>query len=345
MRLLPLLLCAGLLSGCLDGEQDRLRAEHAEMSGQLAEAQREADEARRRAEDLAAQVRSEQDLSSRLANASAQENDALRARLEATDRDLAAATERLHAAELRMADAAPLQETAAALREARAELEELRHEREAALDAAHRSLVSVRNANVTWRFTDLRGDTRAWTVPMEAYRQDVKASRPMDVLALPTKQGRTLLVADPRPYVEPEAFAPFVRDLTDGRSDRDFVREAVNVKRQLVIYQFALVDEKGYYKFPVETLAEGTGVCGDTVILLASILLAGSEAADYGLSVALWAVKYDLSQGRVVADPEDVNHAILEVRFRDGERWLVETTALDLSLYDDVPGWRFPIEA
>ena len=350
---LPLALVLMVLApGCLETEADRLRAEGATLEARLLQAESEGRDARRRAEELAAEVRAEKDHASRLLNQSASElaglraeMDAAGARVAALEADLAAREAALHDAELRLADAAPLQETAAALREARAELDELRRDYDAALNRTHRSLTSVRNANFTWRFTDLRGDARAWTYPMEAYRQDVKASRPLDMLAMPTKQGRTLLVADPRPYVRPEAFAGHVRELTEGRSDRDFVREAVNMKRQLVAYQFALVDEKGYYKYPVETLGEGTGVCGDTVILLASLLLAGSEAADHGLSVALWAVKFDLAQGAIVTDPEDVNHAILEVTFRDGERWLVETTALDLSLYPDVSGWRFPIEA
>lgn len=234
-----------------------------------------------------------------------------------------------------------LQHLASDLRAAEAELERLTQLYDDAVSSRFTTLTSISNANVTWQFTDLRGDTHQWRYPMEKYREDVKRSRPMDNLYITTQRGTNIRVADPRPYVDAEPFAGVIADLTNGRGEQDFVREVFHLKRQLVQYSFALVDEKGFYKYPGETLVEGTGVCGDTTILLESLLAAGKAQAGYGFTTALWIVNYDLALGRIVENPDTVNHAIIEVKFSDGTVWYIETTTYEFVTHERAHGWRY----
>ena len=229
---------------------------------------------------------------------------------------------------------------AAGLQQTRDEVERLRRLQDEAQERQWRALTSVSGGNVTWQFTDLRGDTHQWRYPIDEYRADVKRSRPMDSLYIATAQG-SLRVADPRPYVDAEPFADVVADLTNGRSEQDFVREVFHLKRQLVSYQFQLIDEKGYYKYPGETLVEGTGVCGDTTILLQSLLAAGKVQANYTFETALWIVDYDVALGRLVEEPDSVNHAFIEVTFADGATWYVETTSFEFVTHPAAYGWRY----
>lgn len=234
---------------------------------------------------------------------------------------------------------------AVALAQAQAELARVQQLYDEAQARQFNTLTSISRANVTWQFTDLRGDTHQWRYPMDDYREEVKRSRPMESLYFTTKQGATIRVADPRPYAETEPFEDVIGDLTDGRSEQDFVREVFHLKRQLVSYQFALIDEKGYYKYPGETLVEGIGICGDTTILLQSLLMAGKEQAGYAFETALWIVQWDFALGQMVQDPETVNHALLEVKFADGATWYVETTSYEFVTHEQAYGWRYAWDA
>lgn len=372
-----LVLAALLLPGCLETavpgyeearrEADSLRAESAALDARLAESRetlarsqalleetagelRAASDARAALENRTAALEASRDAldgalrerEERLANASARLADAEGA-LATARADLADVAARLAEAEKVTADDRTLQQLAGDLAAAQAHLAELERRYDAAVGGSARAFTEVRAGNLTWHFTDLRGDARAWRYPMEEYRDFVKRSRPMDHVHLTTKQGHVIRVADPRPYVTPSVFADTARELTEGRSDRDFVREAFHFKRQLVVYQFSPLDLRGFYKYPAETLAEGTGVCGDTTVLLASLLLAGDAHARYGLTLGLWIVQWDAAAGRLVQDPEQVNHAFLEVRFADGETWYVETTTLEPYLHERAHGWRYDV--
>lgn len=356
-RPLLALVAATLLAGCLQGVVPGYEAAVREadgLEGSLAESRRTLDDALRQAAELTAQARAlenesawlrlQRDDLSGLLNVSEAERAEAAARLDATRAEAAALAANLAAMQDVLANRT-LQNVSGELAAARSELALLQARYEALQDADPAPLTSIERGNVTFAFNDLRGDARRWRHDMEEYRQDVKRVRPGESLYLPTATGNHVRVADPRPYVMPEVFDGEISDLTSGRDDRAFVREAFHLKRQVATYSFSLLDTRGFYKYPLETMTEGTGVCGDTVILMASLLLAGDAVADYGYTLRLWIVDYDLARGGFVKDPETANHAVLEVQFRDGERWYLETTSFELRTHPSIEGWSFPIPA
>lgn len=208
------------------------------------------------------------------------------------------------------------------------------------LIASHFNTVTTVNAgNVTWHFVDLRGSSHSWTYSLDAYKQYVQLSHPYGVVRIQAG-STTVSVNDPRSYIVPSFFSKVISDLTSGRNDHQFVREAFNVKKQMVIYNNSLADENGLYKFPSETLTEGTGICGDTTILLASLLLAGNATAKYGYNVSVWLGDLDTSTGTLVEDAPEVNHAFVEVSYADGSSEYIETTATSWMTYSSVWGWE-----
>jgi hypothetical protein len=202
---------------------------------------------------------------------------------------------------------------------------------------------SVFAGNVTWRFTDERGVERAWTTSMDDDRAAVERDHPRALLTLATATGGSILVADPRPYVDPSTFDGKIGDLTAGRDARAFVREAFRVKSAFVTYGFSMTDLGGAYKYPVETMVDGAGVCGDTTILLASMLEAGSAQAGYGLKLKVWIVDVDVTTMLLVPNAETVDHAFLEVDYPDGGKEYVETTAPTFTTWAAPVGWAFDV--
>lgn len=185
---------------------------------------------------------------------------------------------------------------------------------------------TIESGYVLWAFEDLRGNLQVWNYSIDSYRAYVDSPHPSQALWLNTGTS-TVLVNDPRPYVQPALFASVISDLTRGRSAHEFVREAFNVKTSFIRYAKGLGDENGSYKFPSETLTEGTGICGDTSILLSSLIIAGSDQAGYGLSVKLWIAELADSGETLVPTPKSPNHAFIEVSYADGSVEYVETTA------------------
>ncbi|GEM_PF-4895964 len=269
--------------------------------------------------------------------------------LAALGRERDAALAQVNATEAELADAKggifDRQQLLGELQAQRADYAALDARYQSALDGAFPTLASIQAGNVTWRFVDAEGVAHAWRYPLEDYQAYAQRARPDAVVAMRTADGTILTAADPRPYVTPSFFASDIGDLTRGKTDREFVRDAFAVKGQLVVYGFALADQEGHaYKYPAETLTEGSGLCGDTTILLASLLLAGEAQAHYGLRLKVWIVDVDPERAVTIADPETVNHALLEVDFRDGETWDLETTTAGLYRYPEVHGWSFDVE-
>lgn len=347
MRLALLLLVPAIvLSGCLEDK---------EVAARLDETRLELDEAQAAVANLTAEGRASRDAFAALSNETnltrAQRDDALgllhvsEARLAEAEASLDAARANVTLLEARVAgaDVERAENATRSLEIARAELARVQALYAEALEGRFRTLTSIERANVTWQFADLRADEHQWRYPLESYRQDVKRIRPSEHLVFTTKGGNGIRVADPRPYIDGAGFEPYIGDLTNDRSDKDFVREAFHAKSALVTYQYAPLTERGFYKYPGETLVEAAGVCGDTTVLLASLIDAGNTKAGYGIEMAVWIVQYDVLAGQLIQDPETVNHAFLEVKFRDGETWHLETTSYDFRTHAQAFGWRYAI--
>jgi hypothetical protein len=129
-----------------------------------------------------------------------------------------------------------------------------------------------------------------------------------------------------------------------GRSAAEFVKEVDNVKSQIVTYGKGLGEAP--YQFPAETLTEGRGVCADTTILMASMLIEGNRQAHYNFNVYVWYVQM-MADGTLVSDSKSItqaNHAIVEVQFSDGTAWTIETTTNYFYAYSQsYTGWQFDV--
>lgn len=220
---------------------------------------------------------------------------------------------------------------------------EIQSKYNAALADEFTTITTIEAGNVSWHFTDLRAETQSWTYSIDSYRQYVLVPRSTSTLRLQTNSGKTITVPDPRPYVTPSFFQNVISDLTDERSATSFVREVFNMKKQLVVYNFSLVDDKGYYEYPAETMTDGTGICGDTTILLASLLIAGNDKAHYGMKVSIWIVDLDSTTGTIRTNPESINHALIEVVYADGTKEWIETTSRNFYTYNEISGWRYEL--
>jgi transglutaminase-like putative cysteine protease len=203
--------------------------------------------------------------------------------------------------------------------------------------------VSISKGTIKWAFYDLKGDTITWQMPIDTYRHYVSEPKPVQTLRLKTSTG-SILTYDMRPYIQPSFFANITSILTQGRSAEDFVKEVDNVKNQIVTYGKGLGDAP--YQFPAETLTEGRGVCADTTILMASMLIAGDNQANYGFKVYIWYVDMNpdgtlVSNSNAITQP---NHAIIEVKFSDGTTWSLEATTNYFYTYSQYyTGWQFEV--
>ena len=197
-------------------------------------------------------------------------------------------------------------------------------------------LTSIENRTVYWRFKLLDNTLISWSLDMGTYLYYISESNPTGTQRLKnTDTGKTYTVIDLTEYVTSDVFNKIVSDLTMGNSDKEFVEEVVNIKNQLVSYSEGL---GGEYRWPVETLTEGTGNCGDISILMASLLKAGEEQADYGLKVYIW-----YCDAGNMTDAQEVNHAIVEVEYSDGDFDLIESTSNVFYSYSQIEGWKFEV--
>jgi hypothetical protein len=204
--------------------------------------------------------------------------------------------------------------------------------------------VSISKGMINWVFYDLKKNTIAWQMPMDSYRQYVSMNKPVQTLRLTTAAGRTITTYDMRPYIQPSFFVNIISSLTQGRTAAEFVKEVDNIKNQIVTYGKGLGEAP--YQFPAETLTEGRGVCADTTILMASMLIEGNRLAHYNFNIYVWYVQMN-DDGTLVSDSNSLttaNHAIVQVKFSDGTGWTIETTTNFFYTYSQVfYGWQFDV--
>jgi hypothetical protein len=192
-------------------------------------------------------------------------------------------------------------------------------------------------------YVSISKGTITWQLPMDTYIHYASMQKPVQVLSLQTTSG-TVTTDDVRPYIQPSFFANSISSLTEGRSDKEFVKEVDNIKNELVIYGTSLGEAP--YQFPAETLTEGTGKCADTTILMTSMLIAGDREANYNFNVYVEYVQLNpdgtlVSNNNLLTDP---NHAIIKVVFADGTIWSIETTTNYFYTYSQAyTGWEFDV--
>lgn len=209
---------------------------------------------------------------------------------------------------------------------------------------------TIQDGNITWNFTDLSGQGTRWTMPMTNYADYAKDPRSTTDVYLRTSTGGTIRTLDARPYITPAFFKKVIGDLTVGRSAHEFVREAFNVKAQLVTYKNTTWDNLGTDQYPAETLTQGSGICRDMSILLASMLVAGNDRAHYNLTVKIVYADAKLQNGEIApgSDPfvqnaTTINHMFVEVDYADGTNQFIETTAPHWFTFTGYSGWAFTV--
>jgi len=194
------------------------------------------------------------------------------------------------------------------------------------------------NGTVEWYFKDIEGNVLCWQMPIDTYRIYANKQKSSEYVRLAFDNGTVERVLDIKSYIQPGFFSDVIQNLTEGRTDDDFVREVDNVKNQIVVYGSGLGD---FYRWPAETLTECRGQCGDTTILMASMIIEGNNLMGYGMKVYIWYVDADH-----IDNPIQVNHAVVEVEFKDGTRWILETTTsyfYDYLIYQSVSGWQYDV--
>lgn len=195
----------------------------------------------------------------------------------------------------------------------------------------------IRNGTVEWYFYDMSRDLFRWTMPIDTYRYYATLPKSTATLTLRSSRlNQNFEIRDMRPYIIPSFFSKVIVRLTTGRTDKDFVREVDNVKNQIVVYGSGLSEG---FQWPAETLTEGRGRCGDTTILMASMLVAGNDYAHYEMQISVWYVDSDN-----MASPGIANHAIVRIQFSDGSYWPLETTTNYFhQITGKFQGWEYDV--
>lgn len=210
--------------------------------------------------------------------------------------------------------------------------EELSNEYEESLTP----LISIKNRTIWWRFNLLDNSLLSWSLDMETYIYYISKSDPIETHRLKnTENDEIYTVTDLREYVTPDMFSKIISTLTSGNSAKEFVAEIVNIKNQLISYSSGL---NGEYRWAVETITEGTGNCGDMSILIANLLKAGENEADYGLKIYFW-----YCDAGNMTEPQEVNHVIVEVEYSDDDSILIEPTSNMFYTYNQIKGWKFEV--
>jgi len=194
---------------------------------------------------------------------------------------------------------------------------------------------TIVGGNVTWSFTTLDGASLKWYMPLDTYVYYASEPKPEEYhdLAL---DGQSITVRNMELFVEPEFFFEVIDSLTDGNSARDFVEEVFNLRVQLTLYSYDIVDTP---QWSGETMTSGTGDCEDFAILMASLLLSGNEYAHYGMTVQmLYMDAYNPT------NPQTVNHVMLYVTYEDDTKQFVDSTSTTvLSPWSRIVGWYYDL--
>jgi hypothetical protein len=200
---------------------------------------------------------------------------------------------------------------------------------------------AIHGGNVTWVFKTLDKKVQEWYMPIETYVYYADRPKPTEYHRL-TTDGRTFTVRKMELFVQPEFFSGVIDSLTHGKTASGFVREVFNLRMQLTLYRADITDTP---QWPAETMTEGTGDCEDFAILMASLLLAGNQQAHYGMKVQM--VYMDMDHP---TSPQDVDHVLLYVTYRDGSAEFVDSTwvttptaGADLAPWSYVWGWYFDL--
>ena len=195
--------------------------------------------------------------------------------------------------------------------------------------------ITIQEGDVVWAFRTLDGTIQKWSMPIDTYTYYVNKPKPTEYHYL-TTDGQTFTVRNMELFVQPEFFSNVIHDLTDGNTARDFVQEVFNLRIQLTLYSEDITDTP---QWSAETMTKGTGDCEDFAILMGSLLLAGNQYANYGMTTQM--VYMDSNNP---TNPQTINHVMLYIKHQDGTTQLVDSTSTNvLSPWSRVIGWYYDL--
>ncbi len=198
----------------------------------------------------------------------------------------------------------------------------------------------IEKGNITIGFKTTNDDVILWYVPLQTYLAYSNQPRPSQYLTLQrVAGGAEVRVPDYRAYVRPEMFSEVIGTLTAERTDRQFVNEVFNLRKQLTTYGNPYGIEN-VTNWPIETLTNTIGTCRDFTVLMASLLEAGNQNAGYGMTISIVYVDTD-----DISDPVNPNHVLIMVQYSDGVTQCIESTsATDICPYQVINGWSYDLE-
>lgn len=197
----------------------------------------------------------------------------------------------------------------------------------------------VGEGKITAVFRTTRGGVASLAFPLEIYNEQLQKSKPFVPITLSDNAtGQEVIVPDYRPYIDPKPFLPVAETLIRGRSDKEFVREVFNMRRQLTTYgEIRALDN--ITSWPLETLMSTKGTCRDFMVLMASLLEAGNEAGWYKMDIYMTYMDADNPTA-----PKIPNHVLLRVIYQDGVRECIDSTSTtELCPFETIKGWDFKI--
>ena len=194
---------------------------------------------------------------------------------------------------------------------------------------------TIQEGNVTWTFRTLDGRQVQWHLPLETYVYYVNEQKPTEYHYL-TTDGQSFRARKMELLVQPELFSKVIDGLTDGNTARDFVEEVFNLRVQLTTYSEDITDTP---LWSAETMTRGAGDCEDFAILMGSLLVAGNEQANYGMTVQMVYMDHDNP-----TNPQTVNHVLLYITYDDESTEFVDSTSIHVqSPWSEVIGWYFDL--
>jgi hypothetical protein len=201
------------------------------------------------------------------------------------------------------------------------------------LEKRHIPSTLIRNNTIYFKFKDLDENIISWNISFESsYKNYILNKLRLITYKYIEINGEVWAILDINPFVKTDIFEELVIDLVQGKTDKEFVHEVINLKNQMISYGLFWEDN---CRWPIETLLEGIGDCEDTSVLIASILEAGNKIGNYGMIISFMAC--DINN---ITDPVYPNHVIVDVEFNDGSSYLIEPTGYTFLTYNKVVGWK-----
>lgn len=193
----------------------------------------------------------------------------------------------------------------------------------------------IQERQVNWVFTDSKGNTYSWTMPIDTYRKIIEFPEPQDNLSLQADSGKIFTVRDHTKFVDSISFSKVIDDIYDNAgSDYQFLYEIWYITSQLTTYSEDIDEDP---RWALETFTEAGGDCEDLTILIASMLKASSHTKDW--KIEMWyfdADNPDVTNG--------LNHMALFVETDEFATFVESTAKVDgLDQWDAVTGWSFEV--